>query len=93
MIKKVELSINHLKKKYNINNFILSGGVASNFFLRSKFKKMCKKKKISFFAPDKNLCVDNATMIAWAGLEILANGKKGNRIHFPPKPRWRIDKL
>ena len=46
LIKKVELSINHLKKKYKINDFILSGGVAS-IFLRSKFKK-CVKKNIIF---------------------------------------------
>ncbi len=93
LLRKVELSIINLRKKYKINDFILSGGVASNYFLRSQFKKMCDREKISFFAPDKNLCLDNATMIAWAGLEMLMNGKKGNRVHLPPKPKWRIDKL
>ncbi len=93
LLNKVGLAIDHLKKKYKINNFILSGGVASNSFIRLKFQELCNRKQLSFYAPEKNLCVDNATMIAWAGLEMLNNGKKGNIIHSSPKPRWRIDKL
>ncbi len=93
LIKKVELSFNIIKKKLNIDNFVLSGGVASNTYIRESFKLLCKRNRISFFAPDKNLCVDNATMIAWAGLEIMKNRKASSKINLPPKPRWRLDSL
>jgi N6-L-threonylcarbamoyladenine synthase len=93
LIKKVEMAIDFSRKKFQINDFILTGGVASNLFIRNKFRDLCKSMKISFFAPDKNLCTDNATMIAWAGIEMIANGEKGSKIHISPKPRWRIDNL
>ena len=76
LINKVELAINSLKDINKINNFILTGGVASNLFIRRKFKLLCKKKGLSFIAPEKKLCTDNATMIAWAGHEILNRRKK-----------------
>ncbi len=93
LIKKVELAIQHIKKKDKLTDFILSGGVASNSYIRSEFYEFCKRERMSFFAPEKDLCVDNATMIAWAGIEMLKNGRKRSRIYTSPKPRWRIDKI
>ena len=93
LIKKVELAIHHIKKKDKLTDFILSGGVASNSYIRSEFYEFCKREQISFFAPEKDLCVDNATMIAWAGIEMLKNGRKRSRIYTSPKPRWRIDRI
>ncbi len=92
LISKVELAIKHLKKK-RIKDFVLSGGVASNSFIREQFKKLCDENQLSFFVPEKKLCVDNATMIAWAGLEIILSEKPANKIHLPPQPRWRIDEI
>ena len=71
----------------------MTGGVASNAFIRTKFKLLCKQKGLSFVAPEKKLCTDNATMIAWAGHEILNKRKKGNSLNLSPKPRWRLDSL
>ena len=93
MINKVELAINSLKVTNKINNFILTGGVASNLFIRSKFKLLCKREGLSFIAPEIKLCTDNATMIAWAGHEILNRRKKGSSLSLSPKPRWRLDSL
>ena len=93
LINKVELAINSLKDINKINTFILSGGVASNLFIRRKFKLLCKKKGLSFIAPEKKLCTDNATMIAWAGHEILNRRKKSSNFSLSPKPRWRLDSL
>ncbi|MEE2695258.1 MAG: tRNA (adenosine(37)-N6)-threonylcarbamoyltransferase complex transferase subunit TsaD [Pseudomonadota bacterium] len=93
LIKKVKMAINLSRKKHDIKDFILTGGVASNFFIRNKLRNLCKKERISFYAPDKNLCLDNASMIAWAGIEMIQNGETGSRIHLSPKPRWRIDNL
>ena len=92
LLSKVEMSIKRLGKK-KIKDFVLSGGVASNEFIRKKFKKLCEKNQLSFFVPEKKLCVDNASMIAWAGIEIIQKQKCHSKIHLPPDPRWRIDKL
>ena len=93
LINKVELAINSLKDINKINTFILTGGVASNLFIRRKFKLLCKKKGLTFIAPEKKLCTDNATMIAWAGHEILNRRKKSSNFSLSPKPRWRLDSL
>ncbi len=93
LLKKVELALKNIKRNTKISNFVLSGGVASNSFIRKQFRLLCKKNKVSFYAPDKELCIDNATMIAWAGLEILKKRKKGSKIYMSPKPRWRLDNL
>ena len=82
-----------LKDINKINSFILTGGVASNLFIRRKFKLLCKKRGLSFIAPEKKLCTDNATMIAWAGHEILNRRKKSSNFSLSPKPRWRLDSL
>ena len=73
LISKCEKAINLTKKK--INSFVLAGGVASNQFIRGKFNFLCKKHSIEFIVPEKKLCVDNAIMIAWAGLERLKKKK------------------
>lgn len=94
LLNKVELALKRCTSKgLNLNGFVLSGGVASNSFIRKKFKILCKKKNIIFYVPDKKLCVDNATMIAWAALEMIANGRNFSKIHLSPNPRWRIDSL
>ena len=43
LLKKVKLAIEKTKL-YKIKDFVLTGGVASNSFIRSEFKKLCKKK-------------------------------------------------
>lgn len=53
---------------YNISSLVISGGVAANQTLRDTFEKTLHEKRpqINFFAPAKNLCTDNAAMIASA---------------------------
>ena len=59
-------------KNYGAKSVILGGGVAANNELRKYFQKAClnpkfQKEKINFFVPSKNLCTDNAVMIAMTG--------------------------
>lgn len=55
-------------KKFNVKSVILCGGVAANKELRkqleSKVHSLCSK--VNFLVPPKNLCTDNASMIAAA---------------------------
>ena len=93
LISKCSKAIDSYKKKEKINSFVLAGGVASNKFIRKKFLNLCSKKLIQFIVPEHDLCVDNATMIAWAAIERLQINKKGDTLDFEPKPRWALENL
>ena len=82
-----------LKKKLSIHSFVLAGGVASNKFIREKLKKLCNKHSMEFVVPEKKLCIDNAIMIAWAGIERLRNNKKTDSFNKHPQPRWSLENL
>lgn len=55
-------------QKYKVKSILLGGGVAANQKLRKEFKFKIEnlKLKISLSVPPKNLCTDNAAMIASA---------------------------
>ena len=55
-------------EKYNIKTVLLAGGVAANSELRNIFKVYSKKHDRRIFFPTKELCTDNAAMIAAAGI-------------------------
>lgn len=66
-------------EKYSVKSILLSGGVAANQKLREEFELNAKRYLLDakFFAPAKNLCTDNAAMIASAAF-----------FNFKPIP-WR----
>lgn len=53
-------------EKYQVKSILLSGGVAANQTLKKQFKVQSAKFKVELFVPDKQLCTDNAAMIASA---------------------------
>jgi len=57
-------------KKYKVKSILLGGGVAANQKLREEFQKKLithnSELITRFFVPPKNLCTDNAAMIASA---------------------------
>ena len=93
LVSKVDKAIELTQKKMNINDLVVTGGVASNIFVRTRIEEICKKKKISFSVPEPDLCTDNATMVAWAGIERIVGGETEDNIHILPKPRWSIENL
>lgn len=54
--------------EYKVKSIILSGGVAANQTLRDAFLKEIQKRRldVTFTVPPRNLCTDNAAMIAAA---------------------------
>ena len=74
----------------NFKNVVISGGVASNEYLRIKLKNIVKEKNKDCFFPPVNLCTDNGAMIAWTGYERYMNGLINN-LDFPAKPRWPLE--
>ncbi len=61
-------------KDYGIHTLVLAGGVSANMGIRDAIDKACKNAKIEFFVPKKELCTDNAAMIACAGYYEYING-------------------
>ena len=66
---KVAMDIFLKNKKNKKNIFVIAGGVASNMKIRENLIKLSKEKNFLPIFPPKNLCSDNAAMIAWAGIE------------------------
>lgn len=73
-------------------NFILSGGVAANMYLRKKLQYAISNHGFNLIAPEISLCTDNGAMIAWAGCERLKLGKVDD-LSFCPKARWSLEDL
>ncbi len=60
------------RKNYSIpNKIVLAGGVAANDYIRTQLGSFLQERKLTLLAPPPALCVDNAAMIAWAGVERL----------------------
>jgi N6-L-threonylcarbamoyladenine synthase len=71
---------------------VLSGGVASNLYIREFIKNSASDLGFSYLAPPVSLCTDNAAMIAWAAQEHFAQGRSSN-LDFVPKSKWRLDSM
>lgn len=54
-------------KKYKINNIVVGGGVAANESLRKEMLEAGKKVNKEVYFPSRELCTDNAAMIAVVG--------------------------
>ena len=95
LYKKTKIAIQEFKNKTKEKNvqLIVAGGVAANKSIRENLTKLSKEMNCKVIYPDFKFCGDNASMIAWAGIEMIQNGETGSRIHLSPKPRWRIDNL
>ena len=88
---KLERAIEKIESKVeSFKNVVISGGVASNTFLRNSLKNVVKDKNKDCYFPPVSLCTDNGAMIAWAGYERY---KKGliNNLDFEAKPRWSLE--
>lgn len=75
-----------------INNFVLSGGVAANKYINKNLKNLIQQEGFNYAAPPLKLCTDNAVMIAYAGLERYKAGFRDN-LNFKPKARWSLEGL
>ncbi|CAI9786012.1 unnamed protein product [Fraxinus pennsylvanica] len=68
---KIEPSIKHL---------VVSGGVASNQFVRARLNQIVEKNCLQLVCPPPKLCTDNGVMVAWTGIEHFRMGR------FDPPP-------
>jgi N6-L-threonylcarbamoyladenine synthase len=61
-------------RKKNINSLVLGGGVAANSSLREKLLAESTINGIKVYLPEKELCVDNAAMVAGLAFRVYQNG-------------------
>ena len=91
--KKTKIAFEEFKKrnlKNKTNNFVVAGGVAANKKIRGMLINLCKQKNFNPVFPAKELCGDNAAMIAMVGLEKFKL-KKFDQLDHPAIPRWSLD--
>ncbi|MBI4224490.1 MAG: tRNA (adenosine(37)-N6)-threonylcarbamoyltransferase complex transferase subunit TsaD [Deltaproteobacteria bacterium] len=58
-------------KKYDLQNIVVSGGVACNQTLRQKLQGLARQEGLKISFPSPSLCTDNGAMIAYVGGEYL----------------------
>lgn len=78
--------------KYNLKTLIISGGVASNNFIRNSLNEMCKSINVKMYMPDKKYCTDNAAMIG-AAAYILYKNKSFSSLNLNAKSNVQLESL
>lgn len=68
-------------KKIHVKHFVLSGGVASNLYIRNELENICFEYQVRTSMTPIKYCTDNGVMIAWNGCEKLLENSKD--IIFP----------
>jgi N6-L-threonylcarbamoyladenine synthase len=63
-----------------LSSCVVSGGVASNLFIRNELKKVCDKYEVEMKVPPIEYCSDNGVMIAWNGNTFKQTNKKEIKI-------------
>nr|CDP23582.1 Putative glycoprotease [Podospora anserina S mat+] len=83
-----------LRGGQKIETLVLSGGVASNKFLRHVLRSVLDQRgwpDIKLAAPPVSLCTDNAAMIAWAGMEMFETEGVETDLGVRSIQRWSLD--
>lgn len=70
-----------LRKK--VNTIIVGGGVAANKYFRRRLCNEAQKRNLKVFIAKKELCLDNASMVAGLGYQLYRLGKRDN-LNFRP---------
>ena len=71
---------------------VVAGGVAANQSVRAALVDLAAQHGLPFVAPPLPLCTDNAAMIAWAGVERMADPAfAADPLDFSARPRWPLD--
>lgn len=69
----------------------VAGGVAANTAIRAGLERIADAQGARFVAPPLALCTDNAAMIAYAGAELFAAGRRDD-MSMVARPRWPLDR-
>ncbi|CAH8330341.1 unnamed protein product [Eruca vesicaria subsp. sativa] len=87
-----------LKLEPSIKHMVVSGGVASNQYVRFRLNNIVENKNLKLVCPPPNLCTDNGVMVAWTGLEHFRVGRfdppppaiEPDDFVYDLRPRWPL---
>ncbi|KAL9048818.1 MAG: hypothetical protein Q9162_007531 [Coniocarpon cinnabarinum] len=82
-----------LKHAPEIRTVVVSGGVASNCYLRQILRTYLGNRgfgHVDLIFPPLHLCVDNAIMIGWAGIEMYEEGWQ-SELSIRSLKKWSLD--
>ncbi|HNY65118.1 MAG TPA: tRNA (adenosine(37)-N6)-threonylcarbamoyltransferase complex transferase subunit TsaD [Deltaproteobacteria bacterium] len=60
---------------YRMDLLVVTGGVASNGYLRDRLRERSEETGVRLIIPDRKYCTDNAAMIGRAGLRLIREGR------------------
>ncbi|MDP8240612.1 MAG: tRNA (adenosine(37)-N6)-threonylcarbamoyltransferase complex transferase subunit TsaD [Candidatus Hatepunaea meridiana] len=72
-----DMLINGLSVVWDNNKYkalVISGGVASSRFLRTRFERFADERNIPLYIPPSEHCTDNGAMIAYVGYRYMQSG-------------------
>ena len=93
LYKKTKIAMQEFKKKTNKKNInlVVAGGVAANKSIRENLRNLAQEINCNIIYPDLKFCGDNASMIAWAGIQRFKKGLIDD-LNITAKSRWPLDK-
>ena len=93
LYKKTKMTNKKKKKKTNKKNInlVVAGGVAANKSIRENLRNLAQEINCNIIYPDLKFCGDNASMIAWAGIQRFKKGLIDD-LNIVAKSRWPLDK-
>jgi N6-L-threonylcarbamoyladenine synthase len=65
-------------KLKKVNTLVIGGGVVANNRLREKFKQKAQENNLACYYPSKELCADNAAMVAGLGYRLFKKGYRSD---------------
>lgn len=82
----------------SIKCLVVSGGVASNQYVRTRLNHVVEKNNLRLVCPPPRLCTDNGVMVAWTGIEHFVLGRfdppppanESEETTFDLRPRWPL---
>ena len=77
-------------KPHNVKSLVVSGGVASNRFVRRRLAALAEKEELECIFPAVRLCTDNAVMVAWSGCERLFKSMATDPTNMDVRARWPL---
>ncbi|THU44007.1 hypothetical protein C4D60_Mb02t02830 [Musa balbisiana] len=87
-----------LKIEPSIKYLVVSGGVASNKYVRARLSHVVENNGLELVCPPPSLCTDNGVMVAWTGIEHFLLGRfdppppadEPEDAMFELRPRWPL---
>ena len=93
LYKKTKIAVEMFKEKTKKENFqlIVAGGVAANKTIRENLIQLSNEMNFEIIYHDLKFCGDNASMIAWAGIQRFKKDLIDD-LNITAKSRWPLDK-